>query len=152
MCYDGDIYRQYTHYRCENPGTRKARCVGTEAIEYVQKCGLYEHCIDGEAFCEYTEDIDRKEASWRPGGAASLDISNEYERSYKGYRFTIVYVASEFSEPKGVMVDVFKPNGEETWEYIAYGGGTVVGKLNVGLYSMSKKSFEIDAQVWIQEL
>ena len=152
MCYNGDIFRQYTHYRCENPGTRKAICVGTEAMDLVKKCGAREHCLDGEPFCEYTDDIDRKEASWRPGGMQSLDLSNDYERTYKGYGFTIVYVVSENSEPNGVMVDVYRPDGEETWEYIAYGRGTRIDKLNIGVFSITKKRFDINANVWIQEL
>jgi len=33
-CLEGNVYRQYIQYRCEKPGTREARCVGTEKTEF----------------------------------------------------------------------------------------------------------------------
>lgn len=50
-CYQNNINRQYIAYRCVNPGTPSAKCVGTEKWEIIKTCGGYT-CIEGKTICK----------------------------------------------------------------------------------------------------
>lgn len=50
-CYYNNINRQYIVYRCVNPGTSSAKCVGTEKWERIKICGGYT-CIEGKQICK----------------------------------------------------------------------------------------------------
>ena len=150
-CYQGDIYRQYISYRCSRPGTQYASCVGKENLDLLKKCGVNEGCIDGEPFCEYVGDVDTTKAHWTPKNATILDLDSGSERTYGGYSFALLYVVSENSQPKGVMVHVQKPDGNETWEYLKAEKGTQIDDLSAGIAEMSKTESWIWAKVWIEE-
>lgn len=151
-CHNGDICRQYIHYRCSKPGTPLAKCIGKERIELIRKCELNEHCIDGEPFCEYLGDIDGSGASKRPSDSTLIGISNRYNNSYKGYLFSVVYVISQESEPRGIAIDIQKPDGSKTKKYCSYGKGVRVDNLVVGLIDVSKWDSGTWANIWIQEM
>ncbi|MEA3255671.1 MAG: hypothetical protein U9Q22_07530 [Candidatus Altiarchaeota archaeon] len=149
-CYDGDIYRQYIHYRCSNPGTSSAKCVGREEIELIKKCRVNEHCIDGEPYCEYLGDVDGSVASTRPSGSTLLDISNKYNNSYSNYLLGIAYIISKESEPRGVAIDIWKSDENRTRIY-CHGKGVRVDDLVIGLVDISKWGPGIWVNIWIQE-
>jgi hypothetical protein len=150
-CYDGDIHRQYIRYRCSNPGTSSAKCVGREVIELIRNCGVNEHCIDGEPYCEYLNDVDGSWASMRPSGSTLLGISNLYNNSYSNYLLNIAYVISKESEPGGLAIDIWKSDENRTRVYCNYGNGIWVDDLVIGLVDISKWGSGIWANIWIQE-
>lgn len=51
LCRDGEISKQFVHYRCERPGTENATCTATQEVEVHRKCGKDESCIPGESEC-----------------------------------------------------------------------------------------------------
>lgn len=150
-CHNGDICRQYIHYRCSKPGTPFAKCIGKEWIELIRKCELNEHCIDGEPFCEYLGDIDGSGASKRPSDSTLIGISNRYNNSYKGYLFSVVYVISQESKPTGIAINIQKPDGSKIREYCNYGKNIKVDNLVIGLIEIAKWRSGIWANIWIQE-
>jgi hypothetical protein len=148
-CYEGDIYRQYVSYRCSSPGTQYAKCVGKENLDLVKKCGYNEGCIDGEPYCEYTGDVEPVKARWIPQNATSINLNAESEPAYAGYRFALLYVVSENSQPRGIMIHVQKPDGSESWEYLKVDKGTSVDNLTLGISEMSKTESWIGARIWL---
>ena len=106
--------------------------------------------MDGEPYCEYIDDIDGGGASTRPSDSTLLEISNEYNNSYSNYSLSIVYVISKESEPGGVAIDIWKPDGNRTRIY-CHGKGVRVDDLVIGLVDISKWDSGIWANIWIQE-
>ncbi len=51
-CSQNNINRQYVVYRCVNPGTPHAKCIGTEKWEIIKSCEGYEKCAEGKEVCE----------------------------------------------------------------------------------------------------
>ncbi|MBN2251788.1 MAG: hypothetical protein JW724_06920 [Candidatus Altiarchaeota archaeon] len=149
-CYQGDIYRQYISYRCAQPGTPYAECVGKEKLELVKNCGANEGCIYDEPLCEYTGDLENRKALWVPKNCTTFSINSFDEKEWEGYGFTAYYVPSENSAPKGLMLYIIKPGGTEARQQINFDKGTHVDDLLIGLSEMKKTGFDIKARVWIQ--
>jgi hypothetical protein len=150
-CYEGNIYRQYVQFRCEKPGTREARCVGTEKKDFLNKCGVNEHCIDGDQYCAYALDVPLTKSDYVPENSTLVYVSNKGFSSSKGYTFMAMYVVSELDKPKRLAVDVIRPNGYDNWEYVGYNKGTDVGNISVGIKELYKNGYEIRATLWVLE-
>jgi len=147
-CLGGNVYRQYIQYRCEKPGTREARCVGTEKTEFFRKCDYNEHCIEGDQYCAYTLDVPLTKADYVPENATLVHISNKGFTSKDGYTFMAMYVVSDMNKPKRLAVDVIRPNGYDNWEYLGYNKGTVIGNITAGIKDMYRDGYEIGATIW----
>lgn len=117
----------------------------------IRECGVNEHCIGGEPFCEYLGDINEKGVFKRPSDSTLLDISNLYNNSYNEDRFSVAYVISKESEPEGVAIDIWKPDGNGTRVYCTYGNGIRAGDLVIGLVDLSRWGSDIWVNIWIQE-
>jgi hypothetical protein len=138
-CYQGGIYRQYIAYRCENPNSTAARCVGSERRDFIRQCGRSEACVEGETLCAYEGPLDQTKSPWKLPGSNIIPVSSADETVYSGYSFKAVYVFSQNSRPEGLTIDVIKPNGEESWEYLRFEKGTVIGNITAGLSELSKE-------------
>jgi len=150
-CYQGGIYKQYIAYRCDNPNSTAARCVGSERRDFIRQCGRYEACVEGETLCAYEGTVDLTKSPWKLPGATIIPVSSTGETVYSGYSIKAIYIISQNSAPAGLAIDVIKPSGEETWEYVRFEKGTVIGNMTAGLSELSKEGREIKAKIWVLE-
>jgi hypothetical protein len=148
-CLEGNIYRQYVQFRCEHPGTREAECIGTERTEFLNSCGINEHCIEGDQYCAYALDVPLTKADYVPANASLVYVSSKGFSSGGGYKYMVMYVVSELNKPRRLAVDIIRPNGYDNWEYVSYNKGTVIGNITVGIKEMYKNEYEIRATLWV---
>jgi len=150
-CLEGNIYRQFVQFRCEHPGTREAACIGTEKTEFVNQCGVNEHCVEGDQYCAYALDVPLTKADYVPVNATLVYVSSKGFTSNLGYIFMAEYVVSERDKPRRLAVDVIRPNGYDNWEYLSYNKGTIIGNITVGIKDMYKDEYGIRATLWVTD-
>jgi hypothetical protein len=148
-CLEGNIYRQFVQFRCEHPGTREAECIGTERTEFLNKCGINEHCIEGDQYCAYALDVPLTKAEYVPENATLVYVNSKGFTSSGGYTFMAEYVVSELNKPRRLAVDVIRPNGFDNWEYLSYNKGTQIGNITAGIKDMYKDEYGIRATLWV---
>lgn len=54
FCQDGDVYRNFTAYNCNNPGTAQSFCSSANSRQLIQECGTNQTCHNGS--CVAAED------------------------------------------------------------------------------------------------
>lgn len=155
ICYQGDIHRVYLTYRCKNPGTSSAKCIGKEKTEVVRSCDDDERCIKGEPYCRSLQKEGEYELITRPNptpgadqyfgwGYTKLNVNTTSYTHYREYEFKLNHL---IKSPLGVFLHMKNPDGNETDFYCTKQQNTQIDDMLIGVSYISMQ--EPYAKIWV---